>query len=374
MEKTNSEERSLTGKITGIIGITVNILLAIGKIAVGYIFGLVSVIADGLNNLTDCGSSVVSLVSFKLSAKPADEEHPFGHERIEYICSMSVAFLVLLVAFDTIKESISKIVLPTETVFSVWIIAVLAASLLAKLGLYVFYKITAAKINSSILSASATDSLTDCISTLVTLICFIVSAVTGFNADGYAGIAVSLFIGWSAVNILKDIFSALIGKAPDKQMIDDIKSRILSYNGVISVHDLSVYSYGPNKFFASVHIEVPADVNVLVSHELIDEIERDFAENSNIVLIGHLDPIETDNPEVTTLKAQVEKSLKEIDEKFSIHDFRIVKGEKRTNVLFDVAIPYGSVLSKEQIKEKAETTVKNLNDTYHPVITVEYYS
>lgn len=374
MEKTNSEERSLIGKIAGIVGITVNILLALGKIIVGYIFGLVSVIADGLNNLTDCGSSVVSLVSFKLSAKPADKEHPFGHERIEYICSMSVAFLVLLVAFDTIKESISKIVLPTATVFSVWIIAVLAASLLAKLGLYVFYKITATKINSSILSASATDSLTDCISTLVTLICFIVSAITGFNADGYAGIAVSLFIGWSAINILKDIFSALIGKAPDKQMIDGIKSKILSYGGVIAVHDLSVYSYGPNKFFASVHIEVPADVNVLVSHELIDEIERDFAENSNIVLIGHLDPIETDNPEVNALKEQVEKAVRDIDEKFSIHDFRIVKGEKRTNVLFDVAIPYDSAQTKEQIKEKAETTVKNLNDTYHPVITVEYCS
>lgn len=374
MEKTNSEERSLIGKIAGIVGITVNILLALGKIIVGYIFGLVSVIADGLNNLTDCGSSVVSLVSFKLSAKPADKEHPFGHERIEYICSMSVAFLVLLVAFDTIKESISKIVLPTATVFSVWIIAVLAASLLAKLGLYVFYKITATKINSSILSASATDSLTDCISTLVTLICFIVSAVTGFNADGYAGIAVSLFIGWSAINILKDIFSALIGKAPDKQMIDGIKSKILSYGGVLAVHDLSVYSYGPNKFFASVHIEVPADVNVLVSHELIDEIERDFAENSNIVLIGHLDPVETDNPEVTALKEQVEKAIRDIDEKFSIHDFRIVKGEKRTNVLFDIAIPYDSALTKEQIKEKAETTVKNLNNTYHPVITVEYCS
>ena len=222
------------------------------------------------------------------------------------------------------------------------------------------------------LSTAAVDSLTDCVATSATLIAFLIASFTGVNIDGYAGIVVSLFMAWSGISILKGIFSNLIGKAPDKKMIDDIKERILSYQGVLSVHDLSVYSYGPNKFFASVHIEVSSKVDVLTSHELIDDIERDFIENTNIVLTGHLDPIEIDNPEVIELKEKVEKIIKDMCCDFSIHDFRMVKGERRTNVLFDVAIPYDATMEKEEIKSNLLSEIKKIDQSYQLIVTIEY--
>lgn len=372
MQKSDLNKRSVSGKIASIIGIIVNVLLATAKIVVGSIFGLISVVADGINNLTDCGSSVVSLISFKLSSKPADKEHPYGHERIEYVCSLSVAFLVLLVAFETITESITKLVNPTEVVFSVWVIVVLGVSIVAKFGLFAYYKATAKKINSDVLMAAATDSISDCISTFVAIVAIIIGVLIGFNADGIGGVLVALFISWQGIGLLRGIFSNLIGKAPDKEMIKGIKDKIMSHEGVLSVHDLSVYSYGPNKFFASAHIEVPSSVDVLVSHELIDEIERDFIENTNIVLTGHLDPIEVDNPFVNELRKKVEKIVFNIDKGFSIHDFRIVKGEKRTNVLFDVAIPYDAKMTKEDIKDQIEKAIKEIDQTYCLIVTIEY--
>ncbi len=373
MKEEKVKSASASGSLASVIGILANLVLAGCKIAVGAIFGVISVLADGLNNMTDCGSSIVSVISFKLSARPADKEHPYGHERIEYVCSLVVAFLIAVVAIDTIKESVSKIIAPQQTDFSYIVLLVLAFSVITKLCLFVYYKSTAKKINSSILSASAVDCLTDCVATSVVGICCVIGKVFSVNIDGYAGIVVALFIGWSAVNILKDIFSKLIGQAPDKEFLNDIKQRILSYEGVIDVHDLSVYSYGPNKYFASVHIEVDANVDVLVSHELVDDIERDFIKNTNIVLTGHLDPIVTDNVEVNLLKEKVMTAVGDINSAFSIHDFRVVFGERRTNVLFDVAIPYDTELTKQQISEKVKNAVKEIDEKYCAVITVEYY-
>lgn len=370
--RVNEQSRSLRGRIAAIVGIAVNILLALGKITVGSLFGLVSVTADGLNNLTDCGSSVVSLVSFKLSMKPADKEHPFGHQRVEYICSLTVAFLVLLVAFDTAKEAVGRIIEPVATEFSLLVVGVLVASIAAKLGLFLYYRHTARAINSSILTASAGDSLMDCVSTAVTLLCFVIGAITGACIDGYAGVFVALFIAWSAIGLLRDIFSNLIGRAPDEEMVEQIKDRILSHEGVLAVHDLTVYSYGPNKFFASAHIEVPSSVDVLISHELIDEIERDFVTNTNVMLTGHLDPIETDNSEVNSTRERVVQLVRDIDESFTIHDFRMVIGERRTNVLFDVAIPYGTRMPVDEIRRRTEEAVRGLDSRFFPVITVEH--
>ena len=372
MEDKKVKTASASGSLASVVGIIVNLVLAGCKIAVGAIFGVISVLADGLNNMTDCGSSIISAISFKLSARPADKEHPYGHERIEYVCSLVVAFLIAIVAIDTAKESINKIISPSQADFSYIVLAVLAFSVITKLCLYFYYKGTAKKINSSILSASAVDCLTDCISTTAVAICCVISKVSGVNIDGYAGTMVALFIGWSAINILKDIFSKLIGQAPDKEFLTEIKQRILSYDGVIDVHDLSVYSYGPNKFFASVHIEVDAKIDVLVSHELVDDIERDFIENTNIVLTGHLDPIVTDNPEVNILKEKVLTAVACINSAFSVHDFRVVFGERRTNVLFDVAIPYETEMSKQQVSEQIKKAVKDIDEKYCAVITVEY--
>jgi cation diffusion facilitator family transporter len=338
MKKTDVNKRAFYGKLASFIGIIVNVFLAVGKIIVGALFGVISVFADGINNLTDCGSSVISIISFKLSAKPADKEHPFGHERIEYIFSLVVAFLIFFVAFETVKESISKIIEPLEFAFSSWVLIMLAVSIASKLCLFFYYKVTARKIDSSILKATSVDCLTDCVSTTVVLGSFLIGNFTGVNIDGYAGVFVSLFIAYSAINILKDVFSTLIGKAPDDKLISEIKGKILSYQGVLGVHDMAVYSYGPNKYFVSVHIEVDAKTDVLESHELIDLIEKDFLQSTGIVLTGHLDPIVTDDERVNTLRLKIENMLYEIDERLTLHDFRMVFGENRTNVLFDVAV------------------------------------
>ena len=371
MQGSEAQKRTFYGKIASLIGIFVNVLLAVGKITVGAIFGVISVLADGLNNLTDCGSSVISMVSFKLSAKPADKEHPYGHERIEYICSLAVAFVVLLVAFETVKESFGKIFDASDLQFSYWAIGVLCASIVAKCGLFFYYRATAKKINSEILRATATDSLTDCISTSVVLISFFVYRFTSVNIDGYAGILVALFIAWSGIGILKDTFSKLIGQAPDAEMLESIKNRVLAHPEVLGIHDLAVYCYGPNKYFASVHVEVDANVDVLTSHELVDEIEREFIQETNILLTGHLDPIVIDDERVNNLRMQVNAIVKAIDERFSIHDFRMVFGDKRTNVLFDVAIPFDADSAKAEIKKNLETKIAEIDEKYCCIITIE---
>ncbi len=371
MNKINDKNRVKSGTIASLVGIIANLFLALSKILVGAIFGMISLLADGLNNLTDCGSSVISTISFRLSAKPADKEHPYGHERIEYICSLAVAFIILLVAFETIKESIEKIVSPTPITFSYWIIGVLILSFALKFALFFYYRAVANKINSSVLKATSIDSLSDCVSTGVVLISFLISKFTNYNVDSYAGILVSIFIAFSAVNILKDIFSTLIGKAPEQTVISQLKEKILSYHDVLGVHDLWVYSYGPNMFFASVHVEVDANVDVLISHELVDQIEKEVFESTGILLTGHLDPIVTDDPRVNTLREQTLKILEQIDTRFSIHDFRMVFGENRTNVLFDVAIPYDCALSKEQIKNTLEQKISEIDPKYCLIVTVE---
>ena len=368
----NEKKRERAGAAAGMIGTLVNLCLAAGKIAVGVIFGIVSILADGLNNLMDCGSSVLSTLSFKLSSKPADKEHPFGHERIEYVLSMVVAFVILLVSFETAKESFFKILSPQEPVFSGFAVGVLVASIIGKCILYVYYKRTARNINSEILDAAAADSLGDCVATSVVLITLIISKLSGFNIDGYAGIFVAAFIAVAGIGVLKSAFSNLIGKAPDEDMLADIKAKIESYPGVLGVHDLAVYSYGPNKYFASVHIEVDAKIDVLLSHELVDEIERDFIMNTNVILTGHLDPIVIDDERVNTLRAYINAAVKDLDPRFSLHDFRMVFGERRTNVLFDVAIPYDSELAKDEIKAIIEKKISESDERFCPIITIEY--
>lgn len=372
MNKSNDKNRSAQGGTASLIGIIANVFLAGCKIAIGAIFGVISVLADGLNNMMDCGNSVISAVSFKLSSRPADKEHPYGHERIEYVFSLVVAFLILFVAINTAKESVDKIINPTATVFSYWVVIALIFSVVVKLFLYVYYKSVANKINSDILRASAVDCLSDCISTAVVTISFFIGKFFGVDVDGYAGVLVALFIGWSAIGILKDIFSKLIGQAPDKQMLIEIKEKIKAHEGVLDVHDLSVYSYGPNKYFASAHIEVDAKTDVLTSHELIDDIEREFFNTTNIILTGHLDPVETDNALVNELKQKVVDAVAELNADFSIHDFRVVCGKNHTNVLFDVAIPYETVMTKEEIVERVKRVVSNIDSKYVAVITVEY--
>lgn len=371
MEKTQAERRTRVGKTASIVGVFVNILLAIGKITVGVLFGLISVTADGLNNLTDCGSSLISALSFKLSSKPADKEHPYGHERIEYICSLAIAFIIMLVAFETGKESVAAIFSSTSQDFSYAAIATLAVSIAMKCALFFYYRATAKKINSNILRATAADGLSDCVSTSVVLLACVIGRFFSVDIDGYVGVLVALFIAWSGVNVLRDTFSKLIGQAPTEEMLSDIKKKILAREGVLGVHDLSVYSYGPNKYFASAHVEVDARVDVLVSHELLDEIEREFAQNTNVILTAHLDPIVTDDACVNALRKETEKIVKEFDESFSIHDFRMVRGEKRINVLFDVAVPYDKKVDKQKLISDLEKRIYAIDERYRLIVTIE---
>lgn len=366
----NSKQREKVGKIASLIGILANVVLAGAKILVGALFGVLSILADGLNNLSDCGSSAMSLISFKLSNKPADKEHPFGHERMEYVLSMVVSFLILLIAFELLKESIDKIVSPTKLAFDFLIVAVLALSILIKLALYFYNTWVSKKINSQILKATAIDCLSDCISTTVVLIALIVGKLTGVNLDGYAGIFVAGFVAYAGIGVLKETMSHLVGRAPEKEVVESIKQRILSYEEVYGIHDLSVYCYGPNKYFASVHVEVDASIDVLESHELVDTIEQDFFDNTNIVLTGHLDPIVVNDEEVNQMRFKISNIVADINREFSIHDFRMVKGPNNTNLIFDLAIPYECKLSDEEIKALLDKKVKDLGQ-YRLVVRVE---
>ena len=369
MTKTKSREQS--GTFASIVGIFANIFLAVGKIVVGALFGLISVMADGLNNLTDCGSSIVSFVSFKISSKPADKEHPYGHERIEYVCSLAVSFVILLIAFELLKESITKIINPQTFNFSIIVIITLLVSIIIKLLMFVYYKSVAKKINSDLLKATSIDSLSDCISTSVVLISVIISHFASINIEAYAGILVAMFIAIAGFKILKEMVSKLIGQAPDKHIFDSVKNRILKHKDVLGIHDLNIYSYGPNKYFASVHIEIDANTDSLVAHELVDEIEREFLNNTNIVLTGHHDPIVINDEEVNLMREKVTQIVCEIDERFSMHDFRMVKGPTKTNIIFDVAIPFDTTLTEAEITKAIKKQIAAIDKKYQPVIIIE---
>lgn len=367
----SEKSREYWGKVTSIVGIFANIFLAVGKIVVGLIFGFISVMADGLNNLSDCGSSVVSFISFKMSSKPADKEHPYGHERIEYIASMIVSFAILIIAFELAKESISKIINPQIAEFSIVVLIALIVSIVIKCAMFLYYRAVAKKIDSDLLKASAIDSLSDCISTGVVLVSIIVGKLVKINIDGYAGVVVALFIAVAGFKILKEVVSKLIGQAPDKELFESIKLRILKHKEVLGIHDLNVYCYGPNKYFASVHIELDAKTESLTAHEFIDDIEREFLTETNIVLTGHHDPIVIDDEEVNLMREKVAEIVLNINDKFSMHDFRMVKGPTKTNVIFEIAIPFDSKISESEIVETLKKEIAKIDKKYKPVIMVE---
>lgn len=362
--------RERSGKIASAVGIVLNFLLAASKMAVGFFTGLVSVFADGVNNLSDCGSSVISLVSFRIASKPADKEHPYGHQRAEYVAAMVISLIVFLLAFELLRESVSKIVQGSLPAVAPTAVAVLCVSFFVKGGMFFYYRSVGKKIRSDVLKAAAVDSACDCLATAAVLIGLAVAELASLPADGYAGALVALFIGWQGVGIFREATSKLLGQAPDPEMIADIRRRVLAGEGVLGLHDLHVYSYGPDKFFASVHIEMDAKVPVLVAHERIDEIERRFAEETNILLTGHLDPIVTDDETANRLREQVRAALEALDASFGLHDFRIVRGEKITKVIFDVTVPFDCPRQNGEVLEEINRKVRQMG-AYDPVVTVE---
>ena len=364
--------REKYGKIGSVAAILCNVVLAAGKIVAGLLTGAISVLADGLNNLSDCGSGTVALVSFRMASKPADKEHPFGHQRVEYIASMFVAFLILVVAFELAKESVGKIIAPEAAEFSVLALSVLGASVAVKGGMFVFARRLGKRIDSDVLLALSKDSLSDCVATAVVIAGLLIAHFTGFNPDGYAGVLVAIFVAFSGIGILKETMSKLIGQAVEPELIAAIKARIFAHEEVLGVHDISLYSFGPNKYFASVHIELDASLDVMESHELIDSIEQEFARETNISLTGHLDPIVVNDPAVVELRKKFGQLVKSLDERYFMHDFRTVIGPHRTNVIFEVAIPFDCKKSNEEVKEDICRAVsEQVGGRYTPVVLVE---
>ncbi|HQO72798.1 MAG TPA: cation diffusion facilitator family transporter [Sedimentibacter sp.] len=362
------ESYGITASITGII---LNTLLSIGKILTGIIFNSISVTADGVNNLSDGASSVITLIGFKISSKPADKDHPFGHARMEYLTGLILGIAVILVGVELIKSSFDKIMNPTKTIFSIEMIVVLIVSVLIKLWISLFYKKLGDKISSATLKASSTDSRNDVISTIVVILSLLVSNATGYEVDGYVGILVALFILYSGYDILRDILNPLLGEMPDKEFIESIENKILSYDGIVNIHDLVVHNYGPNRYFASVHAEVDAKEDIMKSHDLIDNIERDFAREFDISLVIHLDPVITDDEEINELRSMTDKIVKSIDERLTMHDFRVVKGETHTNLIFDVVVPVDYDIKSSKLVSMIEKEIQNKDETYFAVVTVD---
>ncbi len=372
----NVKVRERVGEVASAVGIVVNMLLSLCKIVVGLLFGLISVLADGFNNLTDCGANIVSLISFKLASKPADKEHPYGHARIEYVASMIVGFIVLLVAFELGAESVTKIVQlikgdNQQVPFEIVTIVVLVVSILGKLWFYFFNSKLAKTYNAELLKATASDSISDVFATSAVLVSVIISPLTGFNADGIMGVVVAVLIAIAGIGILKDTLNNLLGKSPTDELINSIKERIRCFEGVLGIHDLHVHNYGPNRYYASVHVEVDGSVDVMESHDMIDEIERDFAQNTDIMLVIHLDPIVVGDPELDTYHQEILKIVKQLDEHFDVHDFRMVKGPTHTNLIFDVAVHFDTQLTSSQIIHYIQEQVNATYANVYVVPTVE---
>lgn len=359
------------GTVTSIVGIIVNVLLFIGKFAVGTIFGSVAISADAINNLSDAGSSFISLISFKISSKPADREHPFGHARIEYIASMAVGVIVILIGFDLLKESFFKVLDPEPMSKSYLVIAVLVCSILAKLWLGLFYRNISVKIDSELLKAASADSFSDVLSTGATLVSALVWMIFDFNIDALVGLAVSVFILIAGLKILNENKNIILGSAPDPEIVEIIKNKALENEKIIGIHDLIVHSYGAGATIASFHAEVDGKGDFFEAHDIIDNIEKQLFSEYNIACTIHMDPIVTDDEEINILKSQVASVIEEIDKSFRIHDFRCVTGPTHTNLIFDIEIPFEEKKSNREVISLVEEKIKTLNDAYFAVVSID---
>lgn len=366
--------RNAYGTLAGGFGIVTNLLISILKIIVGLLAASLSILADGINNLSDAGASIVTFIGFKIANKPADEDHPFGHQRMEYLSGLFVSVLILLIGGSILIDSIKQLINPSSLSISILTITILAASILVKLIQMLFYRSLGKDINSKTLIATGIDSLNDCISTFSVIVGLVIFKLTGFSRiDGIMGLLVAGFILVTGIKLLKETTDPLIGVMPEKEEIDRIASKIKSYDGVLGIHDLIIHNYGPNRTFVSVHVEVDKDVDVMLSHDMIDNIEMDFKRQDNIDLVIHMDPVDIHDEETIVLKELIRKILSDYDEKLTFHDFRIVKGVTHTNVVFDVVMPIKYSLTPNELRNELVKRIKSENDFLNPVITVDHF-
>ena len=362
--------RSAYGSLSGIVGIISNFILCIIKVIAGFLANSISIMADGINNLTDAGSSVVTLIGFKLSSKPADSEHPFGHERIEYISALVVSFIVLFIGGSLFITSAEKFFFPVEMVVDKVTYIILGISVLLKLWQWSFYRGNGKLISSPVLMASATDSISDAISTTAVIVAMILSGVFSFNLDGYMGLVVSILIVINGIKLVKEAVSPLIGEAPTKEFVDKIVGKILSHEGVLGIHDLVIHSYGPYKTFITVHVEVDGQANVFDSHDMIDNIEQEFRDEK-INLDIHMDPIDTQDEITINLKDVIKNILNDIDSELQFHDFRVVTGPTHTNLIFDVVLPMKYKLEEHEVYDSILEKVKAYDKKLNIVVTFD---
>lgn len=368
----DTSDRTAFGKLAGFVGIVCNVILFAGKLLAGIITGSIAILADAANNLSDASANVVSLIGFRLAAKPPDRKHPYGYARYEYLAGLTVSVMILAIGISLGKESILKLIHPEEIVFDYLSVGILASSILVKLWLSHFNAVLGKRIDSDTLKATAADSRNDVISTAAVLISMFIGHLTGFvYTDGIMGICVAAFILYSGIELVKETLSPLLGESPSEELVQNIEKKILSYPGVLGIHDLMVHDYGPGHQFASFHLEMPAETDVMISHDLIDNIEDDFYKNDGILVSIHFDPIITADSRIGELRLKVAGLIKALNADFSIHDFRIVEGPTHTNVLFDLVIPADYRESKDDLTVLVEDIVKGIDSRFIPKIKID---
>ncbi len=366
-------KRERLGILSGIIGIICNLTLCTVKFLVGSLTGSVSITADAVNNLSDAGSSIVTIAGTKLANKPVDREHPFGHGRLEYISALIVSFFIFLMGFELAKSSIQKIIHPENVKFNIWYIVVLAIAILVKLFMAYYNNIFYKKTDNISLKAVRQDSLNDCFATLATIVALIIAHFTPFKrADGIIGLIVAIIIFLAGVDIIKDILGKLLGQPPSEELVKSIEKIVTENEQIIGIHDLIVHDYGPGRIIASAHAEVPSTADIVEIHDIIDNIEKKIEKELKIVMCIHMDPIVVNDEEVDKYKSLTENILKSINEDYNFHDFKMVKGPTHTNLIFDLVVPYDKSKSNTQILNDVKEKFKEADETINLVVTVEH--
>lgn len=364
--------RSKYASLAGFTGICLNLLLFVGKLTLGILAGSVAIIADAFNNVSDAGSSVVTLIGFRLAGKPVDKEHPLGHGRLEYVSGFIVDMLIILVGVELLKSSVDKILHPALPTVGTATLCLLAAAILVKVWLFFFYNKISKKIHSSSIKAAAFDSLSDCVATTLVLLSSVVARIWGIGIDGYAGILVAAFILFTGAKAAKETIDLLLGSPPDPAFIDAIYEFSKNYPTVVGIHDVMVHDYGPGRQIVSFHAEVPSDSDINLAHEEVDSMERDMHKKFGCIVTVHLDPIVINDPQVNELRALAENSVKEVDESFSLHDFRMTAGENSVNLIFDLLIPMDGKWTKEEAEKQVVTKIREKKPNCFCVIRVEH--
>ncbi len=371
---TDPQVRAAYGTMVSVTGILLNLLLFAAKFTVGLLFGAISIVGDAVNNLSDAGSQIISLISFRMAAKPADREHPFGHGRIEYVASMIVSLLVLFIGFELIKESIAKIIDPVLPERSWVAVFVLLGSILVKLWLWLFNRKIGKRIDSAVMRATATDSLSDALSTaaiLITTLILLFFPNLSFNLDAYMGVAVAILILVAGARILNEAKNSILGEAPSHEIVKRITDTVAKYPQALGIHDMTVHNYGPGRVIAALHIEVDGKTDIFETHDMIDTIEQELRRECGIEATIHMDPIVTDDDQVNAMRETVLSVVHGIDPSMQIHDFRFVTGKTHTNLIFDINVPFEIKLPDEEIRREVADRISRIDPSYFTVVTID---